>query len=91
MTVNLDFLPVLAVSFIFMFARIGTIMMLAPALGERSVPTRFRLVIALLLTYVMLPVAQASYNDDMFASFPHLLETLVSEIAIGLFIGLASA
>ena len=55
MTVNISFLPSLAAIFLLMFARLGTMVMLMPGLGERGVPMRIRLVIALVLTLVLLP------------------------------------
>ena len=52
MRIDLSFLPALAAAFMLMFARIGTMVMLMPALGERAIPPRIRLVIALALTLV---------------------------------------
>ena len=50
MKLDVSFLPAYGAAFMLMFARIGTMLMLLPGLGEMSVPVRIRLSIALLLT-----------------------------------------
>src|SRR6266699_2665944 len=50
MRIDVSFLPALGAAFMLMFARIGTMVMLLPGLGELSVPVRVRLVVALGLT-----------------------------------------
>ncbi|KZL21336.1 flagellar biosynthesis protein FliR [Pseudovibrio axinellae] len=89
MTVNLDFLPVIVMSFLLMFARIGTMMMLIPAFGETFIPVRVRLTIALLLTYVMLPINSGLYPADAMSSLARLLSLLGGELLVGIFIGLS--
>ncbi len=64
MTINLDFLPVIVMGFMLMFARIGTMIMLVPAFGETFIPVRVRLTIALLLTYVLAPLNADLYPAD---------------------------
>ena len=61
MTIQLDYLPNIAAIFMLMFARMGTMVMLLPALGESTIPTRFRLTIALALTIVLYPVGSQYY------------------------------
>ena len=50
MQINISFLPALAAAFLLTFARIGTMMMMMPGLGESNMPSRVRLTIALVLT-----------------------------------------
>ena len=57
MTVTL--LPQLAAVFLLIFARMGTLVMLMPAVGDRAVPTNIRLVFALALTLLFYPVTAA--------------------------------
>ena len=57
MTVTL--LPQLAAVFLLIFARLGTLVMLMPAIGDRAVPTNIRLVFALVLTLLFYPVTAA--------------------------------
>ncbi len=65
MQIDINFLPAYAAAFILMFARIGTMVMLLPALGEMSVPVRIRLVTALLLTMVLFPLHRSAFHIDL--------------------------
>ena len=86
MRIDVSFLPALAAAFLLVFARIGTMVMLMPGLGEVNVPVRIRLGIALALTLIMLPLHRAAYQVDLnnLAPLPVLL---VHEILIGLVLG----
>lgn len=88
MTVNLNFLPSLAAVFMLMFARLGTMVMLMPGLGEQGIPVRIRLVIAIVLTLIMLPLHQAAYSVDM-QNFAPIVGLLIKELMIGAVLGLA--
>ena len=65
MQLDVSFLPAYGAAFILMFARIGTMIMLLPGLGEMSVPARIRLTIALMLTLVLFPLHRAGYAIDL--------------------------
>ncbi len=56
MTLSLGWLPQTAFFYMLIFARVGTMIMLAPAFGEASIPSRLRLSFALLLTLVFFPL-----------------------------------
>jgi flagellar biosynthetic protein FliR len=86
MRIDVSFLPALAAAFILVFARIGTMIMLMPGLGEVNIPTRIRLGIALALTLILLPLHRDAYqvNLENLAPLPVLL---VHEILIGLILG----
>jgi flagellar biosynthesis protein FliR len=88
MTVNLSFLPALAAVFMLMFARLGTMVMLMPGLGEQGIPARIRLVVALVLVLVMLPLHRAEYAVDITQNFAPLVGLLVQEVMIGVVLGL---
>ncbi|TYC48591.1 flagellar type III secretion system protein FliR [Rhodobacterales bacterium] len=90
MTITLDYLPNVAAAFMLMFARLGTMIMLMPALGESSIPTRFRLTIALALTLVLYPVGSPQYPDDLTGNTVRLLTLFAGELAIGFGIGLCA-
>jgi flagellar biosynthetic protein FliR len=90
MTVNISFLPSLAAVFLLMFARLGTMVMLMPGLGERGVPMRIRLVIALVLTLVLLPIHRNVYAADLNAGFAPVLGVLLQEVLIGAVLGLTA-
>jgi flagellar biosynthetic protein FliR len=89
MQVDISFLPALAGAFILTFARIGTMVMLLPAIGESSVPARMRLTLALVLTAILLPLHRADYAVDLSAWGP-LLIMLGKELLIGFVLGLTA-
>ncbi len=88
MTFELPFLPGIAVVFLLMFARIGTMMMLMPALGETSIPPQVRLVLALMLTLVFYPLSGRLYPVTAATPLQEIGVLLAGELAIGFFIGL---
>ena len=85
MTLTLDLLPQLAAVFILIFARVGTMVMLMPAIGESNVPPRLRLAIALGLSLVFFPLVSADYRVEM--ALPALVRLLAGELAVGFVIG----
>lgn len=90
MTLQLSFLPEIAAVFMLMFARLGTMIMIMPALGETSVPSRIRLSIALALTLVLYPTGAPTYPDNLTDNFPQLLILFGGEFAIGIAVGLCA-
>jgi flagellar biosynthetic protein FliR len=89
MRIDVTFLPALAATFMLVFARIGTMVMLLPGLGEMSVPVRVRLTIALVLAAVLLPLHQNAYQIDL-RSFGPLIALLGQELFIGAMLGLTA-
>jgi flagellar biosynthetic protein FliR len=89
MRIDVSFLPALAAAFLLVFARIGTMVMLLPGLGEMSVPVRVRLTIALALAAVLLPLHRNAYDVDL-RSFGPLLAMLGEELFIGAVLGLTA-
>jgi flagellar biosynthetic protein FliR len=87
MRIDLSFLPVYAATFMLVFARIGTMLMLLPAFGGMGVPGRVRLSAALLLTAVLLPLHRNAYQLDLTALGP-LLTMLGQELLIGGLLGM---
>lgn len=90
MQFNVSFLPDIALTFMLIFARIGTMLMLMPALGEGSISPRVRLSLALLLTLVFFPLVTPLYTVDASAPLPWLLQFFALEFVIGFFIGLGA-
>ncbi|WEK05561.1 MAG: flagellar biosynthetic protein FliR [Candidatus Devosia phytovorans] len=86
MTVGLDWLPSTAFIYLLLFARIGSILMLMPALGEDMIPVRMRLSFALAFTLVVYPLL-ADSMPAMPDNFMVILTLLLHEIAIGLILG----
>ena len=89
MRVDVSFLPVYAATFLLIFARIGTMVMLLPGLGEMSVPPRVRLVVALLLAAMMFPLHRTAFQLDL-RSFGPVILALFQEIVIGVVLGMTA-
>lgn len=85
---SFQILPELSLSFLLIFARIGTMVMLLPGLGERSFPVRVRLSTALLLTLVFYPLASGFYPSPL-GEIPQVVGLLFTELAIGFVLGIA--
>lgn len=84
--ISLDWLPSTAFLFILIFARVGSILMLIPALGESSIPARMRLTFALALSLVLYPIVTPGLPpmpDNVWGLVTYVLH----EVAIGLMIG----
>jgi len=86
MRIDVSLLPVLAATFMLVFARVGAMVMLMPGFGEANIPVRIKLSIALLLTLIILPLHRAAYQIDMQSMAP-LMVMLVHEIVIGVVLG----
>ncbi len=89
MRFDVSFLPALAAAFLLTFARVGTMIMLLPGIGEMTVPARVRLTIALLLTAILLPSHQKAYSVDLSTIGPVLI-VLVQEMIVGAVLGLTA-
>jgi flagellar biosynthetic protein FliR len=89
MRVDVSMLPALAAAFMLVFARIGTMVMFLPGLGEMSMPVRVRLTVALVLSAVFLPLHRAAYPLDLRDLGPVLL-LLGQEILVGAVLGLTA-
>jgi flagellar biosynthesis protein FliR len=89
MHVNISFLPGLGAAFMLMFARVGTMVMLLPGLGETGVPVQMRLAIALLLSFVLFPLHREAFVIDL-RSFGPVTLALGQELAIGAILGLTT-
>lgn len=84
--ISLNWLPETAYLYILIFARVGSILMLIPALGEQVIPARMRLSFALIFSAVLYPLVTPSLpplTGDMLQVGVYLFH----EIAIGLMLG----
>jgi flagellar biosynthetic protein FliR len=88
MRIDVSFLPALAAAFLLVFARVGTMLMLLPGLGELNVPVRIRLTVAVALAAGVLPLHQNAYQLDL-KSFGPLVGMLGEELFIGAVLGLS--
>jgi flagellar biosynthetic protein FliR len=87
MRVDVSYLPALAATFLLVFARVGTMVMLLPGLGERSVPARVRLTLALMLAAVLLPLHRSAFTIDL-RTFGPVAAMLGQEVFVGAVLGL---
>jgi len=87
MRIDISFLPALALAFILIFARIGVMVMLLPAIGESAMPARMRLTLALLLSAILLPLHRTEYAVDTSAYGP-MLTMLGKEMLVGATLGI---
>jgi len=83
-----SFTPEFAVVFVLMFARVGTMMTLMPGLGERAMPMRVRLGVAVLLTMILFPLHRPLYAVDL-ARPAGVVLVLFQELAVGFTLGMA--
>ena len=84
--ISLNWLPGTAYALVLVFARVGSILMLIPAIGETNIPSRFRLTFALALSFVLYPLVSTRLPplaDDLTS----IVIALGHEIIIGLTIG----
>ncbi len=88
MTVSL--LPSIATVFMLLFSRLGTMVMLMPAIGEQAVPARIRLAMALVLCLLFYPLVANLYPADRLASLSSVLVLAAGEMAVGFMVGLAA-
>jgi flagellar biosynthetic protein FliR len=74
-------------AFMWPFARIGAMLMVAPVIGSRVMPMRIRLVLALVLAWIMRPLVGAVPMVDPFSLAGGLL--LAHQVLVGIAMGLA--
>jgi flagellar biosynthesis protein FliR len=84
--ISLNWLPEVAYLYLLLFARVGTILMLVPALGEQIIPARLRLGFALAFSLVLYPILSPELPrlpPDMLG----VVVLLVHELIVGLILG----
>lgn len=83
---TISFLPQTAFVFILIFARLGTMLMLMPAIGEAVVTAKVRLMFGLMLVLVMMPLVKDQYSALPTALWASITMVL-SEMVVGFFVG----
>ena len=81
-------IPEIATAFMLTFARVGTLVMLMPGIGEQMIPTRARLALALLLTLVLFPLTRTLLPAG--GTPDSVIGVLIGEIAVGFVLGLSA-
>lgn len=86
---SIEFLPQTAFVFMLVFARLASMVMLLPAIGENAVPAQIRVILAMLLTVIMMPLVSDSYSAIP-VSVAGLTMTVIYEVLIGIFVGMSA-
>jgi flagellar biosynthetic protein FliR len=87
--IDVSFLPALGATFLLIFERTGTMIMLLPGIGEQGVSPRMRLTAALILAAVLVPLHRNDYHFDTAALGPDIV-MVVEEIIIGAVLGITA-
>lgn len=84
-------LPVDAVVAFAVFARVGAMMMTAPAFGDFTLSPRIRLAVALAVSAALIPAAAPAFPAEVRSTENLAIAALIfGEIAVGLFLGLVA-
>ena len=81
-----EFLVTGVFAFMLIFVRLGTALMIMPGIGDSFVPSNIRLMMALAMSFVLMPVVQ-TYMPSPIPAFPVLITLIMMEFVIGLFVG----
>jgi flagellar biosynthetic protein FliR len=84
--ISLNWLPEAAYLYLLLFARVGTMLMLVPALGERVIPARLRLSFALAVALVFYPMLSGQL-PRLPADALGVVVLVVHEVIVGLILG----
>jgi flagellar biosynthetic protein FliR len=87
MTVHIPALSGIVLTYLLVFCRVGAMVMLLPAIGEMTVPTPVRLVLALGITVALTPQVQASYPGVSPQSTMALVILIGQEVTAGVLVG----
>ena len=80
-------IPEIAAAYLLTFARVGTLVMLLPGIGEQMISPRVRLAFALALTLVLFPMTRPLLPS---VGGPAVIALLIGEVVVGLMLGLAT-
>lgn len=84
--ISLNWLPETAYLYVLIFARVGSILMLMPALGKSTIPARMRLSFALMFSLALFPLISPSL-PALPADVLQVLVYLLHELVVGLILG----
>jgi len=87
MHITLPALSGIILTYLLVFARVGAMVMLLPAIGEMGVPSRVRLILALAITFALTPQVQGNYPGVTPASTVALVIMIVQEVTAGVLVG----
>ena len=92
MVIHLPALSGIILTYLLVFARVGTMMMLLPGIGTMGVPSRVRLVLALAIAFALTPQVQGAYPAAASpSSITQLTILIAQEVTCGLLVGAMAA
>ncbi len=87
MHIHLPELSGIILTYLLVFSRTGSMMMLLPALGEGGIPAQVRLVLALAVSVALAPTVQSAYPAHAPATALQLGLLIAQEVTCGVLIG----
>jgi flagellar biosynthetic protein FliR len=87
MTIHIPGLSGIVLTYLLVFARVGAMVMLLPAIGEAGIPSRVRLVLALAIAFALAPQVAADYPSAAPASVTGLTVLVAQEVMAGVLVG----
>jgi len=90
MHIHLPALSGIVLTYLLVFARVGTMVMLLPAIGEMGVPSRVRLLLALAIAVALTPTVQNAYPAQAPATSIALGIMILQEVTAGMLVGAAA-
>src|SRR3984957_15356663 len=87
MTIQLPALSGIVLTYLLVFSRVGAMVMLLPAIGERGVPARVRLMLALAIAVALTPQVQSNYPAVSPQSTVSLVIMIAQEVTAGVLVG----
>ena len=87
MTIHLPALSGLVLVYLLVFARVGAMIMLLPAIGQAGIPSRVRLLLALAIAVAFAPTVASNYPSTAPATTLQLGLLIIQEVTCGLLVG----
>src|ERR1700742_4673623 len=87
MVIHLPALSGTILTYLLVFARVGSMVMLLPAIGDMGVPARVRLVLALAITLALTPTVQSAYPAKAPETSVALVIMIAQEVTAGILVG----
>ncbi|MEI9996517.1 MAG: flagellar biosynthetic protein FliR [Rhizomicrobium sp.] len=87
MHIHLPALSGMILTYLLVFSRVGSMVMLLPALGDGGIPSRVRLVLALAITVALAPTVQGAYPAQAPANTLQLGLLIAQEVTAGMLVG----
>src|SRR4051812_45547721 len=87
MTIHLPALSGIILTYLLVFSRVGSMVMLLPAIGEMGVPSRVRLILALAIAFALTPTVQSAYPAQAPQSLVGLVILVLQEVTAGVLVG----